>query len=63
VLAVKKTRNRCEEIWQPSFGEMAAHARLMYQRETRLLTPLVLGESWEASCRAIGISLRRSASG
>jgi hypothetical protein len=35
---------------------MAAHAKLTTGRETRLFTLLVLGESLEASCRAINVS-------
>jgi hypothetical protein len=35
---------------------VAAHAKLTYARETRLLALLTFGESLEASCRAIDIS-------
>jgi hypothetical protein len=35
---------------------MAAHPKLTYRRETRLLALLTFGETFEASCRAIGIS-------
>jgi hypothetical protein len=35
---------------------MAARPKLTYARETRLLALLVFGETFEASCRAIGIS-------
>jgi hypothetical protein len=35
---------------------MAARPKLTYRRETRLLALLVLGERFEPSCRAIGVS-------
>jgi hypothetical protein len=35
---------------------VAAHAKLTYRRGTRLFSLLVFGETFEASCRAIGVS-------
>lgn len=35
---------------------MAAHPKLTYRRETRLLALLVFGEPLECACRAIGVS-------
>jgi hypothetical protein len=35
---------------------MAAKPRLTYRRQSRLFALLVFGESFEASCRAIGVT-------
>lgn len=40
--------------WQPC--RVAAHPKLTYRRETRLLALLVFGEPLECACCAIGIS-------
>lgn len=51
---MEKTAKTGGEKWQPC--PVAAHPKLTYRRETRLLALLVFGEPLECACRAIGIS-------